>query len=62
MTPPAEDNFYVYKYVRKPEGGGGPYYCYERTCGNEDAARERVKELGDRAVYLVDHLIEDAFY
>ncbi len=59
---PAEDNFYVYRYVREPASGGRPYYCYERTCGSEDAARERVRELGDRSVYLVNHLIKGAFY
>lgn len=62
MVRPAEDNFYVYRYVRKPESGGRPYYSYERTCGNEVAARERVRELGDGAVYLVNHLVRGAFY
>ena len=37
-------------------------YIYERTCGTEDAAKERVKLLGPNAVYLVDHLIRGAFY
>ncbi len=60
--PPGEDNFYVYRYVMEPESGGDPYYAYERTCGDEDAARERVRELGDGAVYLVNHLIQGAFY
>lgn len=59
---PREDNFYVYKYVSDPAPGCRPYYAYERTCGSEDAARERVKELGARAVYLVNHLISGAFY
>jgi hypothetical protein len=58
----AEDNYYVYAYVRKPESGGRPYYYYERTCGTEDAAQRRVEELGPRAVYLVNHLIRGAFY
>jgi hypothetical protein len=61
MARPA-DNFYVYRYVREPASGGRPYYSYERTCGSEDAARERVGELGDGSVYLVNHLIRGAFY
>lgn len=55
-------HFYVYAYVDKPSDGGKPYYYYERTCGTERAAKDRVKELGGRAVYLVDHLIRGAFY
>lgn len=62
MAPLAEDSFYVYVYVEKPASGGKPYYFYERTCGTREAARERVKDLGPGAVYLVNHLIRGAFY
>ena len=56
-------NYYVYVYVAKPECGGDPYYYYERTCGTERSAKERVRELGaHRALYLVNHLIRGAFY
>lgn len=55
-------NYFVFRYVRRPAGGGRPYYCYERTCGTERAARERVDELGPGAVYLVDHLVKGFFY
>jgi len=48
-------NFYVYSFR------DGRYF-YERTCGTESAARERVGMLGPRAVYLVDALIKGAFY
>jgi hypothetical protein len=48
-------HFYVYRF----EDGR---YVYERTCGTEQAAKDRVKALGGRAVYLVDHLVKDAFY
>lgn len=48
-------HFYVYSFK------GGRYF-YERTCGTEQAAKDRVRDLGPRAVYLVDHIIKDAFY
>jgi len=57
-----ETHYYVYKYVRKPADGGKPYYCYERTCGTERRAQERVKQLGEGSVYLINHLIRGAFY
>jgi len=52
-----ELNFYVYYYR------DGRYF-YERTCGTEESAQERVKELNKRgkAVYLIGHLIRNAFY
>ena len=64
-------HFYVYSYrewglkgtTRQPgEALGSAGYVYERTCGTEEAAKERVKEYGSRAVYLVNHLIRGAYY
>ena len=55
-------NYYVYAYVRRAPGEGRSYYYYERTCGTERAAKDRVEELGPGAVYLVNHLIKGAFY
>lgn len=52
------NHYYVYSY-RFQNGG---YYVYERTCGTEEAAKERVAKLGPRAVYLVNHTIRGAFY
>lgn len=48
-------HYYVYSFKN------GRYF-YERTCGTEDAAKERVKTLGSNAVYLLGHTIRGAFY
>ena len=48
-------HFYVYTFK---DGR----YIYERTCGTEDAARRRVRELGRHAVYLINSTIRGAFY
>lgn len=58
---PDGHNYYVY-YYRKGIG-----YVYERTCGTEAAAKDRVRALNnyygyDCAVYLIDHIIKGAFY
>lgn len=40
-------------------------WVYERTCGNERAAKDRVKELEERyeeATYRINDLIDGAFY
>lgn len=50
-------HYYVYRF--KDADG---IYIYDRTCGSERAAKDRVRELGPRAVYLIDHLIRGAFY
>jgi len=47
--------FYVYRFANGR-------YVFERTCGTEDAARDRIQKLGPGAVYLVNHLIAKAFY
>lgn len=53
------DHYYV--YVHRPYG-----YLYERTCGTQQAADERVKELKERgekhAVWLLNALIAKAYY
>jgi hypothetical protein len=54
-------HFYVYVFHCGPKN----YYWYERTCGTEQGAKDRVTELqrrGQKALYLVDHLIRGAFY
>lgn len=62
------DHFYVYVYVRTPHpcnGSQKPYYYYERTCGTEKGAQDRVNELkkrGQEALFLINHLIKGAFY
>ena len=48
-------HYYVYRFR------DGRYF-YERTCGTEAAARDRVRTLGERAVYLVGHTSRRAFY
>lgn len=48
-------HYYVYSFR------DGRYF-YERTCGSEEAAQTRVKELGPQAVYLIDHILLGAFY
>ena len=48
-------HYYVYRFR---DGR----YCYERTCGTEAAAKNRVLSLGGGAVYLVGHTIRRAFY
>jgi len=47
------DHFYVYSFR---DGR----YCYERTCGTEQAAKEWVAKYGERAVYLVNATINGA--
>lgn len=49
------EHFYVYSW----RNGS---YVYERTCGTERAAKDRVAELGPRAVFTVNHTIRGAFY
>jgi hypothetical protein len=59
------DHFYVFEYVENSRSGRKPYYYYERTCGTERAAQERVDELnkrGRKAVYLINHLVKGYFY
>ena len=48
-------HFYVYRFK---DGA----YLFDRTCGTERAAKDRAKDLGPRAVYLVNHLVAKAFY
>lgn len=50
-----EEHFYVYFFK---DGR----YVYERTCGTENAAQQRVKELGPRATFTVNSTISRAFY
>lgn len=55
-------NFYVYVLHRDKDR---PYYWYERTCGTEQAAKDRVVELqrrGQEALYLINHIIRGALY
>ncbi len=60
---------YVYMLRRGPRFPGGPGhfidYVYERTCGTEQDAKDRVAELrsrGEEALYLINHTIRGAFY
>ena len=58
-------SYYVYIFCRGQHNGAKDFYVYERTCGTERAAKERVLELqkrGEEALYLVNHIIKDAFY
>ena len=59
-----EQHYYVYVHGRTGSAGT-PYYWYERTCGTEQAAKDRVAELARRgveALYLVNHVIKNAYY
>lgn len=54
-----QDNYYVYYYK---DGR----YTYERTCGTEQSAKDRVKTLIERgyshATYTINNIIKDAYY
>jgi hypothetical protein len=69
-----ENHYYVYMHRNAEQQrmvDGRPIiergiYIYERTCGTEERAKERCKELMSRgdctAIYLVNHIIKGAFY
>jgi hypothetical protein len=48
-------HYYVYSFK---DG----HYRYERTCGTEACAKERVAQYGKHAVYTINTTIRDAFY